>query len=68
MGPTFEVKYEHEEPWGTFQDLDTRRKYHVWVVQNKAVNSKYWHTAILHLRTILPHTLAFDSVPTFIIG
>jgi len=40
MGPSFEVKYEREEPWGTFQDLDTRRKYHVWVVQDKAVWTK----------------------------
>jgi hypothetical protein len=33
-GPDFEVKYEIEEPWGTFQDIETNRKYWVWVVQD----------------------------------
>ena len=34
FGSSFEVKYEVEEPWGTFQELDTHRKYYVWVVQD----------------------------------
>jgi len=34
LGPTFEVKYEREEPWGTFHDLTSERRYHVWVVQD----------------------------------
>eukprot|EP00614_Pseudopedinella_elastica_P002946 CAMPEP_0172607934 /NCGR_PEP_ID=MMETSP1068-20121228/28056_1 /TAXON_ID=35684 /ORGANISM="Pseudopedinella elastica, Strain CCMP716" /LENGTH=367 /DNA_ID=CAMNT_0013411063 /DNA_START=206 /DNA_END=1309 /DNA_ORIENTATION=+ len=39
-GADFEVKYEKEEPWGVFQDLETVRKYYVWVVQDPKQQEK----------------------------
>ena len=37
FGPDFELKYEREEPWGTFQDLNSGRScYYLWVVQDEA--------------------------------
>ena len=40
LGPNFEVKYEVEEPWGTYQNLSSERKYHCWVVQDPKEEEK----------------------------
>jgi hypothetical protein len=63
QGPAFEVKYEREEPWGTFVELDARRHYHVWVVQDKQVR-KMKPLILLRLR----HVLMLEKCPLLLTG